>query len=222
MAATLESTVIAWDENTLQSLGFQESRDDWGLGGNEFSAWLPAAEEAIDPFPWDGGMPQHCHDNVTHMVSQFGGKAVFGWALADVGPLSLRGKRLPLYARWINHVVWRDGRGKLWEVTPRFEVGDVSRIGWRATTFAADDQARFVVNDNEESQTLPARFVALRAEGEAVAALLNRAEHAPCKADRTTLLRRALGEMASRGFRPRECRVETIGTRTNNIWLIAE
>jgi hypothetical protein len=223
MAAAIESTVIAWHENAREWLNSQHGilLPVPNSSPAQFESVLAAAQ-SIDPFPWDGGMSQGCYDNVTHLVVLFGGEPVYGWGLADVGPLSIRGKRLPLYARWINHVVWRDGGGKLWEVTPRFEVGNLSHTGWRPTTFAVDSDASFMLNDNEESIARPSRFVALRAEGEHVAELLNRAEHADSEADRTRLLVMALAEMASRGFTPKECRVETIGTRTINIWLIAE
>jgi len=167
-------------------------------------------------------MPQRCYDNVTYLVKLLGGEPVYGWALADSGPLSDRNQQLPpLYGRWINHVVWRDGGGKLWEVTPRFEVGNLARTAWSPTTFAVDSEASFVLDENA-SLARPSRYVALRSAGEPVAELLNRAEQADSEPERTRLLVMALAEIASRGFTPKECRVETIGTRTNNIWLIAE
>jgi hypothetical protein len=176
----------------------------------------------IDVFPWDGGRPQECYDNVAYLVDLLGGSLVYGWALADSGPLSaVRLSQPPLFGRWINHAVWRDGGGKLWEVTPRFEVGNLQRVGWSATRFVPDAKAVFHSND-DGCWSQPARYVALRSEGERLANLLCRAELETDEGIRLHLLRAALAELAFAGFTPKECRIESCGTRTNNIWLIAE
>jgi hypothetical protein len=93
---------------------------------------------------------------------------------------------------------------------------------WRPTTFAIDSEASFVLDGESAPLARPSRYVALRPAGEPVAELLNRAEYADSELHRTHLLVMALAELASCGFTPKECRVETIGTRTNNIWLIAK
>jgi len=218
MLGTLHSTVIPWHGGIDAFIPgndreFPEPRD-------EPSHFAPA--ETIDSFPWDGGRPQKCYDNVSYLVALLGGQLVYGWALADAGPQSaLHQQQPPLFARWINHAVWRDGGGKLWEVTPRFEIGNLSRVAWSATRFLPDSQAVFHINE-DGCWSQPARYVALRPEGRRLAGLLCRAEAELDARCRGQLLRAALAEVARAGFTPKECRVESCGARTNNIWLIVD
>jgi hypothetical protein len=221
MLGTIQSTVVPW-EGDFDVFLPDIDRETAPWSGCDASVRQFASAEAIAAFPWDGGRPQECYDNVTYLVDLLGGERVYGWALADSGPLSaVRQREAPLYARWINHAVWRDGGGKLWEVTPRFEVGNLKRVAWSATRFVPDAQAVFHSNE-DGCWSQPARYVAVRPEGERLARLLCRAEVESDEGCRANLLRAALAELARAGFIPKECRVETTGTRTNNIWLIVE
>jgi hypothetical protein len=88
MTACVESTVISWHEMAMEWLNLQGNVFLPVLGeGGPRPPLGPA--ESIDPFPW-GGMPQLCYDNVTYLVKLLGGEPVYGWALADSGPLSER------------------------------------------------------------------------------------------------------------------------------------
>ena len=219
MLAAIHATVIPWE-------GILPPVLDVDIGPpavcRDTSKDLFAAAENIDPFPWDGGRPQGCYDNVAYLVKLLGGELVYGWALADAGPQSAAQQTLsPLFARWINHAVWRDGGGKLWEVTPRFEIGNLARVGWVPTRFVPDAEAVFHC-DEFHRWSQPARYTALRPEGERLAQLLRRAEVEADDHCRLRLLQAALAELASAGFAPKECRIEMCGTRTNNIWLIAK
>ena len=221
MLGTIQSTFVPCDGDFEIFLP-DSDRENNSSPSSHAGAGQLASAETITAFPWDGGRPQECYDNVTYLVELLGGERVYGWALADMGPLSVvRQKQPPLYARWINHAVWRDGGGKLWEVTPRFEVGNLNRVAWSATRFVPDAQAVFHSNE-DGCWSQPAKYVALRPEGERLVSLLCRAEVESDEGCRALLLRAALAELARAGFTPKECRVETNGTRTNNIWLIVE
>jgi hypothetical protein len=126
-------------------------------------------------------------------------------------------QKSPLYSRWVNHVVWRDPAGSLWEVTPQYEPENQARTAWRPTTFIPDDEAVF-------AGTSPrlAKYAAVRPEGEMVAHLLNLAQQADGDQGRLHLLRMALAAIEPHGFRPKRCRVESIGSRTSSILLFAE
>jgi len=62
----------------------------------------------------------------------------------------------------------------------------------------------------------------LRPEGQLVTDLLNHAQSAESDHVRLQWVRMAFAAIESQGFLPRECRVESIGTRTSNIVLSAE
>jgi hypothetical protein len=173
--------------------------------------------------PWDGARVGKCWNNVQEMVRRHGGQACYGWALTDFGPHRASGSRQPppLYRRWLNHVVWGDANGQLWEVSPNAVIGDPSQAQFRDTEFEPDLEATFEIISDDEWFTRPSRYIAERPEGALVADLLNRAQLSP-RAQLNYCLGQALHALKDAGFQPREWKVESIGDRTGSIWLIAE
>ena len=180
----------------------------------------------VPPFRWEGGRVGKCYNNVHEMVRRHGGQPVYGWALADFGPFRSTGlSPPPLYRRWLNHVVWRDEQGQLWEVSPSLNLDNLKETHFLQTDFLPDPQATFNVVSDEEWYTRASRYVPVRPEGEEVAKLLTEAQ-AAVKEARLYWINKALAALNRAGFRPREWKVETIrekaGTRTGSIWLVAD
>jgi hypothetical protein len=172
--------------------------------------------------PWDGAQVGKCYLNVQEVIRRAGGAAVYGWALTDFGPHQLHGMKLPpLYRRWLNHVVWRDAHGQLWEVSPNAVIDNHDETQFVATEFLPDSEATFEFISEDEWYTRPTRYIPQRPEGALVTELLNRAQLASGN-ERNHLLGQALAALQLAGFRPREWKVECIGPRTGSIWLIAE
>jgi len=173
--------------------------------------------------PWDGARVGKCFNNVQEMIRRLGGDFCYGWALTDLGPHRAGGGRQPppLYRRWLNHVVWRDVIGQLWEVTPNAVIDNHSRTEFVTTEFIPDSQATFEHHSHQEWFTRPSQYIELRPEGIPVVNLLTRAQNATGD-ERTYLLQQALVALKAAGFQPREWKVELIGPRTGRIWLIAE
>jgi hypothetical protein len=146
-----------------------------------------------------------------------GGDCIFGWALSYQGPQVDSGPHAPLFARWVNHVLWKDLYATAWEVTPRFNPANRRSIGWQPTAFIPEIGATF-----EGRNPHQARYLPLRPEGIQVAELLNRAQMAESDEFRFHWLRLAMAAMSAQGFTPKGCRVETIGNRTSNIFFVAE
>jgi hypothetical protein len=189
------------------------------------SVLAPPSSLIVPPRPWDEVRPGKCYNNVLEMIRRHGGEAVFGWALTDFGPHRPNGgSEPPLYRRWLNHVVWRDPQGALWEVSPNSVIDSQGARDheFRATEFLVDASATFEIESEEEWRTRPSRYVAVRPEGDLVCSLLTQAQYAIGDEARTYWLREALAALVLAGLRPREWRVETIGERTGSIWLIAE
>jgi len=190
---------------------------------SQTEAFSLASPRAISPLAWRGAMPGECYHNVQTIIQSLGGTPAFGWALAEYGPLlASGGQSVPLYGRWVNHVVWRDVIENLWEVTPNFDILDRTRIVWLATPFVPDLEAEFEIASDIECRAKPCRFVATCPEGRRVAHLLNQVACADNDESRAHWLRMALASLESVGLRPREGRIETVGAGVNNIWLIAE
>jgi hypothetical protein len=175
------------------------------------------------PHPWDGAKVGKCYLNVKEMIRRHGGQYCYGWALTDFGPHRCNGHRdpPPLYRRWLNHVVWRDGAGHLWEVTPNAVIDDHTQSAFAATEFILDPEATFDIVSDEQWLTRHCRYVSVRPEGGPVGELLTLAQNAIGDA-RHQYLTEALAALKSAGFKPREWKVELIGERTGSIWLIAE
>jgi hypothetical protein len=172
--------------------------------------------------PWNGAKVGKCYNNVQEMVRRHGGGFCYGWALTDYGPHSLSGLAPPpLYRRWLNHVVWRDVAGALWEVSPNATITDLSETRFKSTEFVVDHEATFDVTSDEVWFTRHCCYVPLRPEAVTVVELLTKAQHATSD-DRNRWLEQALDALKAVDFRPREWKVESIGERTGSIWLIVD
>lgn len=194
---------------------------DFGNAGS--FAFIPSNLQFVPPAPWEGAKVGKCWNNVQAMIARHGGDAMYGWALTDFGPhRAFGGSEPPLYRRWLNHVVWRDPQGRLWEVTPNAVIDNHAERQFVTTEFLPDPDATFEFLAAEEWFTRPTRYVPLRPEGVLVTDLLTQAQHAVGDKARNYWLREALAALQLAGFRPREWKVETIGQRTGSIWLIAE
>lgn len=173
VARFVQTTVIGWDGETNALAQWLDEQVKL-LANSPRCGTLavdPAAVLTVEPFPFDGARPQKCHANVKAAVEQLGGEFAFGWALGYSGPLLIgEAQQSPLYSRWVNHVVWRDGAGVLWEVTPHFEARNRSRTSWRPTIFVLDEKAKFEGLNPQLAQHTP-----LCPEGQLIAELLNRA-----------------------------------------------
>jgi hypothetical protein len=180
--------------------------------------------QIAQPLVWEEPQPGKCFRNVQTMIDRHGGEAVYGWALTDFGPHRALGGTHPppLYRRWLNHVVWRDVEGKLWEPTPNVVIDDKSDPRFVATEFLVDPEATFEFVSDGEWYTRPTRYIPLRQEGVLVTDLLTHAQHAKDEHARNYWLREAMTALHTAGFQPREWKVETVGKRTGSIWLIAE
>jgi hypothetical protein len=155
------------------------------------------------------------------MVRRHGGEICYGWALADFGPhrLSQAHEPPPLYRRSVNHVVWRNPQGELFEVTPGKFIIDQTKAQFIATDFLPYPRTTTdVVSQYWFGQR--SRYVALRQEGERVAELLNYAQ-TTSREDLPHCLKRALDALRDAGFQPHDWKVEAFGDRIGSIWLIA-
>jgi hypothetical protein len=175
----------------------------------------------VQPFDWASAKSGECCSNVAKAIETFGGSICYGWALAGVGPRSVSDRDLPpLYQRWVNHALWHDKVGRLWEVTPASDVFDPKIIGWLPTLFVPDAEATFEATPGGSSAR-PSIYIAVRPEGEEAADCLCRAERAS-SALREDLLDLALASIEQGGFTPKKWTMETTGDRIKNIWLVAE
>ena len=212
--------MLAWNGDTKQLAQWFEEQQH--LPGNPRCPGTlsvdPTAVITVEPFPFEKSVPRKCFENVEAVVGSLGGNFAFGWALGHHGPLHIgNSSQTPLYSRWVNHVVWRDPAGTLCEVTPHFEAENSSQTSWRPTIFVLDERAEFQGLNPQLTQHAP-----LRPEGELVAHLLNQAQNADSDQSRLKWLRLAFAAIEQQGFRPKQCRVESIGPRTSNILLFAE
>lgn len=172
---------------------------------------------------WDGAKAGRCYSNVKEVVRRHGGTFAFGWALAEAGPARLQSQSPPpLYRRWVNHVVWRDLLGRLWEVSPNVTVENPSEICFADTEFLEDEAAAFQPKSDGTWFLTAVRYVALRPEGAEVVANLTHAQAASAYGDRVHWLERAMAALAACGFCPTEWIMHSIGNHTASIWLFAE
>lgn len=179
---------------------------------------------AVDALPSDEARVGKCYNNVQATIARKGGQAAYGWALTDFGPHRARGGKqpAPLYRRWLNHVLWRDPSGKLWEVTPNAVVDNHSIREFKSTEFIVEAAATFEIITDDEWYTRPARYLPQRPEGVQAAECLNKVQHAQSDNERNQWLGEALRAIAAAGFRPLEWKIEMVGERMGSIWLIAE
>src|SRR4051812_40605222 len=84
-----------------------------------------------------------CYSKGMAEISKRGGQAFYGGAVTDFGPdrLSRGTAPAPRCRRWLNHVVWRDPQGKLWEVSPNAVIDDPSSPEFLPTEFIIDATA---------------------------------------------------------------------------------
>jgi hypothetical protein len=180
------------------------------------------AVRLVAPFEWPGAVPSNCWNNVTEIVAQLGGSFAFGWALSYTGPCSSSGRKIaPLYSRWVNHVLWQDSNGLLWEITPHRTLSETEKFTWASTYFLPDEEARFKLATAETCEPQPSMYVALRPEGEWTADCLCHAERAP-REMQECWLNRALSSLTQAGFVPVHCNVERAGDIITNVWLMVE
>lgn len=185
---------------------------------------LPMSHPIIVPaITWEGAKAGRCYSNVKEMVRRYGGTFAFGWALGDSGPVRLRNQDPPpLYRRWVNHVVWRDLLGRLWEVSPNVSVENTNEVCFASTEFLEDDAAAFKPKSDGSWFLTAVRYVALRPEGEEVAANLMQAQAASIYCDKVHWLEKAMLALLASGFCPTEWIMHSIGNHTGSIWLFAE
>jgi hypothetical protein len=193
-----------------------------------FLGLTPDVRLFVPPLAWEGAQVGKCYTNVQTMIRQRGGRAMYGWALTDYGPHQ-RGQspKPPLYRRWLNHVVWCDPQGLLWEVTPCRSVepcpGEASDPPqFLPTEFVPDPEATFELISDEVWYSRPTRYIPTRVEGVAVAEHLTQAQYARSDEVRQYWLRKALAALVPAGFQPLEWKVELVDDRTGSIWLFAD
>ena len=179
-----------------------------------------SAAIVVEPFDECGSAGRTCWHHVRRVVETLGGEFAYGWALASVGPAVQSGSQfLPLYSRWVNHVLWCDPNGSLWEVTPvRDEV--TSAATWMPTTFVPDNEAHFEIASDENCCPRPSVYFALRPEGEWTADCLCQAERASREAQ-DYWVARALHAIRKAGLVPTNWRLKRAGDKLRDIWIMA-
>lgn len=175
------------------------------------------------PLSWGQGRAFRCFDNVQEVVQKCGGQAIFGWALADFGPISRSGNsERPLYRRWANHVVWSDEENTLWEVTPCFDLLDPRNLAYLPVEFLPDPSATFHVVSEGDWSARPSRFFPVCSTGEEIARLLTQAQQAGLVKERSEYLDAAVSILRTLGYSDVEWRVDVRLKRTVGIWLVAD
>src|SRR5262249_7407578 len=144
-----------------------------------------------------------CHDNVLEMVRRHGGEAVFGWALAEFGPLTDTDWRAPpLYRRWVNHVVWRDTVGNLWEVSPSVTIEHQEDVTFQDTEFLPDSSAMLGRTTLQDWFRTGTRYVPVREEGAAAAKYLTLAQRAASHEEMVVAIKNAVSAIGAVGYQP--------------------
>jgi hypothetical protein len=180
-----------------------------------------APRESVPHLVLEGAVIGKCWHNASRVVTERGGSLVYGWALSGIGPLAMSGSvLLSLYSRWINHIVWADGDGKLWEVTPHSNAVGQDAVH-NPTIFVRDDEARFIDASNERCSPRAAVYVAMRPEGEWTADCLCLAERVN-GGEQDLWLDRALHSIRQGGFVPATWRVERMHDKIADAWLFAK
>ena len=177
---------------------------------------------SVRPLPSDEAKVCRCLDNVERTIGLRGGSAVYGWAFADGGPISVEGQSVKeLYRRWVNHVIWADHLGNLWEVTPMFDLIEPERIAWGQIEFLPDPTAAFQLSSDGILASHPSRYVALCQEGEEVTHTLNLATRETSADRRAAYLNDAVANLTSLGYRAPKWRADPRADRVG-IWLFVE
>ena len=178
-----------------------------------------SAVAVVKCFQWPGGVPSNCMRNVTQIVARLGGSCAYGWGHCYCGPISASDRQVdPVYSRWVNHVLWRDGNGQLWEVSPSRNRLDAEQFSWKPTLFLSDDSAQFAIEPDGTVRPGPAVYIAQRPEGEWTADCLCHAERAP-REMQDEWLQRAMISLKQAGLEPTTCEVERTSDLITNVWL---
>jgi len=176
---------------------------------------------AAEPFGWAGAAPGKCWHNVNQLTRSFGGKLVYGWALGKPGPCVMSGVQFPpLYTRWVNHALWRDENGQLWEATPAFDEQNRT-IMWEPTHFVLDDNAQFEIATDEVCCPRPAVYVALQPQGEWTADCLCQAERAQ-RDMQDCWIERAVYSLRVSGLQPISWRAKRVGEKLRDISIMVQ
>jgi hypothetical protein len=172
-----------------------------------------------EPFESVHAAPGKCWQNVKQLIESRGGTFAYGWAFSGLGPIVLSGPQIPpLYSRWCNHVIWRDKDSRLWEVTPSGDPVDF-KVALGATNFILDDEAQFEFISDDTYCPQPAVYIAARPEGEWISDCLCQAERAMGEAQNYWLAR-TLYSLKQVGFVPTNWRLNRIGDKLRDIWII--
>jgi hypothetical protein len=180
-----------------------------------------SAAATVPALPSADARPGKCYQNVNRVVIERGGAIATGWALADSGPIVKNvPDAIPLYSRWIHHVIWEDSDHQLWEVTPCYGVHNHEDIAWAPTSFILDREAIPQIKPDGCCVMQPARYVATRAEGLDIAKCLNALERDGPRYE-TYWLQQAVQALKHAGFGSVEWHVERIDGQINNVWMFA-
>ena len=175
------------------------------------------------PLPWKEAQAGRCYNNVQAIIRQRGGEAVFGWLLCENGPLQRNGGyQPPLYRRWMNHVLWRDPEGRLWEVSPCAKENPADENTFITVNFLPDPAAKFDVTSDWHWTTRPSRYEPLRPEGRSLADYLRRAQDTDNPAERADWLMKAFFALQEAGYRPKEMQLDAAGTRLTSVLCVVE
>jgi hypothetical protein len=189
----------------------------------EYSEIGTPAVVKVPKAPWSGGKPGQCYENVLEMIRLHGGKQVFGWALAEFGPLATEGRHAsPLYRRWVNHVVWSDAAGNLWEVSPCATVEDESDVTFQDTEFIPDSSAMLGRTTLADWFRTSNRYVPVCHEGIEAAKYLTLAQAAASQGEMVQAIQNAVKAVGAAGFQPGKVVVQNIAGNTTNIWIYAD
>jgi|SRR5262245_27855934 len=161
-----------------------------------------------------------CWHHVRDVVGTLGGSFVYGWALGSPGPMITSTTFVvPLYSRWVNHVLWRDANGVLWEVTPfRNEIN--GQTSWTPTHFIPDSDAQFEITSDEVCCPQPAVYVAVRPEGKLAADLLCQAERAP-RDMQDYWIDQTIQSIQQTGLVVESWRLKRVGDKLRDILIVA-
>jgi hypothetical protein len=175
---------------------------------------------AAEAFESSGAVVGNCFQNVKHLIELHGGSFAYGWAFSGLGPVALSGEVQPLYSGWCNHVIWRDGIGRLWEVTPSGDPLDVAKIAIGPTNFILDEYAQFEIATDDVYCPQPAIYIPTRPEGEWTSDCLCLLERAIGVAQ-DYWLARTIYSIKQAGLVPTNWHVRRIGAKLRDVWIMA-
>jgi hypothetical protein len=181
-----------------------------------------SAKIVVRPFTACGTVGGTCWHHVRKVIERLGGDFAYGWALSNLGPIAATSQELaPLYSRWVNHVLWREPTGLLWEVTPiRDEV--TCAVRWMPTVFIPDEDACFENATDDICCPQPAVYVASSPEGEWASDCLCQAERANTREAQDQWVARAIYAIKQAGYSATSWRVKRVGNNLRDIWIAAK